>query len=104
MAVAYAKVEARPDAGRTVYDITLDTAYPAGGYPLDYKQLGLLSAPTAMNADFSTAQGFVAQWDPVNSKLKLWEVGAAGALDEGDAADFTASMKVRVTSYGTVAV
>jgi hypothetical protein len=90
----------RYDQGRVATEITLDTAYPAGGYPITPKELGLISAPSYVESEISTAQGFESQWDYANSKLKFYEVGAAGAFDEADAADLSASIKCRVVAYG----
>ena len=106
MAIAYAMVERRSDTRQNVVDITLDGSYSAGGYALDNASLGVVGNPT--NIDCSTyvhataTVTNVAQWDPVNNKIKIFET--AGTVDlpfkEVAAGDVTTSHKIRATVTG----
>lgn len=103
MAIAYSVIERRPDVGRTVVEITLDGSYAGGGYAIDYKQLGLLAAPAAIESNFSTGQGFASIYNHSTSKLMLFKASAgATAFTECVAGDLTNAMKVRAVCYGNV--
>ena len=110
MAIAYSIVERHPASGRVVVDITLDTAYGAGGYALDGKACGLLTtaprnvSPTNYRHATATSSN-VAQWNSSTNKLLVFEAGtAAGPMPECIAADITASHVVRANVYGDVAL
>lgn len=96
MALAYSIVRKNPLAHRVVVDITADAAYPAGGWPLTNSSMGVLSTPDAVNCEVKTAQGFLAEWDSVNNKLKMWKSAAgATAFTEAASADITTSVIIR---------
>ena len=101
MAIAYTVVAKRPDAGRTVVDVTLDGSYASGGYALDPKQMGMISID-GVDASFTTGEGFAANYIASTGKLKLFKNAAgAGAFTEGANTDFTSSIKVRCDVTGT---
>ena len=43
MAAAFAIVSRRPDLRETIVDMTADGSYPANGYPVAPKDVGLIS-------------------------------------------------------------
>jgi hypothetical protein len=108
MAIAYSRVESRPDLGYNVVDITLDGSYSAGGYILDNKSLGMLSNPTnlVLNYNHTTATSdFVPVYDPDTNALKIFKSGTAGAtLNECAGGDITSAHKIRATAYGIPAM
>lgn len=99
MAIAYTRVQSYPDSYTNIVDVTLDGSYASGGYVLDPKALGVL-AIDAIDASFVTGEGFVPEYVASSSKLKIFKVGAAGAMTECASGDLTSSMKVRCTVLG----
>lgn len=82
MALAY-NIRGRGSLGdmwvKTV-DITLDAAYAAGGYTLDPKGLGLGNAGVIFGIVPMSNPGFIMDWDPVASKLRVRDAsGGVGA-------------------------
>lgn len=107
MAIAYSVVQKLPLAYKTIVDITLDNAYPANGYALANASMGILGAPSMLDLDVKTAQGFTPVWDQANNKLKMFKsAGAAGAHAECASADLSSAVVVRaeVTSPAGVIV
>lgn len=108
MAIAYARVNKKPDLGRVIVDITLDGSYAAGGYALDNTQLGLIGNPVNMDLTYvhaTATNDFVPVYDPANNKIKVFKSGTAGAtLNECVSGDITSSHKIRATVQGTVRV
>lgn len=92
------------EAAFVVMDLTMDAAYPAGGYPITPATFGLSSIDfidvqgVRQGVDASHAVAW--EWDHVNSKLKAWKAnGATATLGEVANTDLsTASvLRVRVT-------
>jgi hypothetical protein len=107
MALSYVRdvVSSRPDQGHMITDITLDTAYPAGGYPLSNAALGMLLTPTHVECSSMYSHGtatlsMLAIWDKTNNKLKIFKSNTAAAPTEAASADITASHSVRVKATG----
>lgn len=101
MAIAYKTVRALPDVYKAIIDITLDASYASGGYALSNSSLGMLAKPDMLDFEVRTGDGFVPRWDQANNKLKMFKVGAAGALTECVNTDLTASVVVRAEVTGT---
>lgn len=96
MALAYSVVHKLPLSQKAIVDITLDNAYPANGYVLSNASMGVLGAPSMVDCDVKTAQGFTPVWDQVNAKLKMYKsAGAAGQHTECASADLTSSVVIR---------
>jgi hypothetical protein len=101
MAIAYNVVRRMPDVQKTIVDITLDGAYPAGGYALTNAQLGMLSTPDMVDPVIITAQGFTPDWDKTNNKLKMFKsAGVAGAHTECANTDLSSAVVVRCEVTG----
>jgi hypothetical protein len=84
MALGFSIVKALPKGMPfrwRVVDITMDTDYPSGGWPLaasDFKLNGIIAVLPCGQED-----GYVPVWDRSASKLVMYEAGADGAaLDE----------------------
>lgn len=100
MALVYTRVAAYPDKYQSIYDLTLDAAYPANGYVLDPKQLGVLSIDN-LSASFVTGEGLQAVYIASTSKLKIYKSAAgATAFTEIANTDVSTSVKVRVDVSG----
>lgn len=71
-----------------ILDITLDSSYPAGGYPMAETDIpGRIRAGVGtmrfVEPNETTAQGYVAQYDYTNKKLRVFRNAAGlGALVE----------------------
>ena len=107
MALAYSRdvVSSRVDQGYTITDITLDAAYPAGGYPLSNAGLGMLTTPahlevTSMYSHATATLALMGIWDKTSNKLKIFKSNTAAAPTEAASADITASHSVRVKATG----
>lgn len=106
MALAYSIVKRRPDVREVVVDVTLDGSYGAGGYALDNKSLGVISTPesvvVAHYVHATATADHVAEWDPANNKLKIFQWGGTSPdpLVEAAAGDITTSHKVRLIVKG----
>ena len=109
----------RPDQGRVVTDMTCDAAYPSGGYPVQPKDIGLLtmkdvsgnfvalSGPVDCIVNGGAASGLVAAFDFTTSgstyvgRAKLYDSGTTDSvLNEAGTNDVTASIIVRITANG----
>src|ERR1044072_6834749 len=102
MALSYSINPSSPrDKGKTIVDITLDSAYPSGGYALSNAGLGMLVKPTMIDLDVSTAQGFTPVWDVSNHKLKMFKSGSNSAHSECASADLSSSVVIRAEVTGT---
>lgn len=83
---ASAQVVARGSAGDLFYrivDVTLDGSYPAGGYPLAAKDLGLGTNGVVLFIDISGSKtgGWPVGYDYTNGKLQVFDSsGAANAV------------------------
>lgn len=82
MALAY-NIRGRGSLGdmwvKTV-DITLDAAYAAGGYTLDTRLVGLGSSGVIFGVIAMSNPGFILDWDPAASKLRVRDAsGGVGA-------------------------
>jgi hypothetical protein len=66
-----------------IVDVTLDSSYPAGGYPLASKDLGFGQNGVVFFVDgsgYSKTGGWAAGWDYTNGKLQIFDAsGAANA-------------------------
>jgi hypothetical protein len=85
MAASAAVVDrgAAGDLFTRVVDVTLDSSYPAGGYPLTAQQLGLGVNGVVMFVDaaMSKSGGWIVAWDYTNGKLQVFDgSGAANAV------------------------
>jgi hypothetical protein len=107
MALAFARVGTpRPDLREVVTDVTLDGSYAAGGYAITPAELGMLGAPDAVECvsyrHATATSSNLAVWDPVNSKLKVFETGGAvsGPFAECIAGDITTAHVVRLKATG----
>lgn len=82
MAVAYS-IKGRGSVGDMwlrVVDITLDNAYPTGGYPLTAQSLGIGLNGQILFVDPATVKsGYMFEYDQVNQKLKAYQNGAGNA-------------------------
>lgn len=66
-----------------------DSSYPAGGYPVTAKQLGLAKVLFIMPVGNG---GYVVQYDSVNAKMQVFRQSAAtSALTEPTGVDLSAS-------------
>lgn len=67
-----------------IVDVTLDAAYPSGGYPLTPAQLGLGASGIPYMVDAATVSktgGWLVGWDYTNGKLQVFDgSGAASAV------------------------
>ena len=69
-------------------DITLDAVYPVGGWPVTAANFVLSTLHNLMMP--GSRNGFVLEFDHVNSKIKAYqEADTAAAMKEIDAADLT---------------
>jgi hypothetical protein len=95
-----------PDAVRfsRIVDITLDNAYPTGGYPFTPAQLGFGAGGTidAFVLLQPVVDGYFGQWDMANSKLKFYQCAGAGApgTELGASAAVLNGKVVRALIYG----
>jgi hypothetical protein len=82
MALAYA-IRGRGALGDMwvkIVDITLDAAYAAGGYTLAPGSVGLGANGVILGVIPMSNPGFIADWDPVASKLRVRDAsGGVGA-------------------------
>jgi len=63
-----------------IVDVTLDSSYPAGGYPLASKDLGFGGSGRIDFVDaggMSKTGGWESAWDYTNSKLQIFDSSAA---------------------------
>ena len=94
MALSFTFKRKHPQKGgfRSGYvDITLDAAYPSGGWPITAANLVLSTLHNLMPP--GSKNGFVLEWDHVNGKLKAYqEADGASALGEIDAADLSTAV------------
>ena len=82
MAASTAVVLRGSDGVSRIVDVTLDSSYPAGGYPLASKDLGFGTNGLIdmVIATMSKTGGWEVSWDYTNSKLQVFDSsGAAGA-------------------------
>src|SRR5215210_8659798 len=105
MAAVFTRAKAYPAANMTITDLTADGSYPANGYPVTARDLGLRSIDS-VQAYERTVQGNVAQFDVTNSKLKIFQTGAAlsGLLSEAIAGDLSTANVFRLVAHGPVIV
>lgn len=91
------------------YDIILDTDYPAGGWPIIGKDVGLSSIVGAQPightgaAGAAATTGYVYIWDFLAGKLQAFDTGAAASapLNETTAGDNDLdTRRVRVMFFG----
>lgn len=70
------------DLFERLVDITLDSSYPAGGYPITPQQMGFgLNGQIVMvNGAASKTGGWECGWDYTNSKLQVFDSSAAANL------------------------
>lgn len=101
MAAAFSIVKKRPDLRETIVDMTADASYPAGGYPVTPANVGLFTVDSIESYQKGGA-GNLAQYDPANAKVKIFQTGAAlsGAFSEAIAADLSASDVFRLVCKG----
>jgi hypothetical protein len=100
MAIVYTKIKAYPDKYQAIYDLTLDASYPANGYVLDPKQLGMLTI-YQVDGSMATGEGFSMNFTTATNKLKFFKSAAgATAFTEVANTDLTTSMKARVSVIG----
>jgi len=88
-----------------IVDVTLDSNYPAGGYPLTPQQLGFGLNGSIQFVDAGTvskAGGWLVGWDYTNGKLQVFDgSGAASAvMHEIAAATSLAGVVVRLQVFG----
>jgi hypothetical protein len=102
MAHSYNVIARYPDMRKTIVDVVCDAAYPANGYVLDPKQLGMLSVDH-VNPIISTGEAVLPVYTAATAKLKIYKTGAAtsGVFLEIANTDVTASTKVRCEVTGT---
>jgi len=101
MAASFARVKIRPEAREVVTDMTCDASYPAGGYPVAPKDIGVVSAPEAVECSIRSAQGLLAMYDVTAAKVKLFVTGALDAvLNEAGSNDVSTSVLVRIVAKG----
>jgi len=89
-----------------IVDVTLDSSYPAGGYPLASKDLGFGGSG---RIDFVSAGGasktggWEAAWDYTNSKLQIFDSSGAAAavMHECTAGTSLAGVVVRLSVKGS---
>ena len=105
MAIALSVVARRPDLRENIVDMTADGSYASGGYAIAPKDVGMLSIDS-IEAYEKTGQGNIAQWDPTNSKLRVFQTGAAlsGVLSEAIAGDLSTANVFRLVVKGTPAM
>lgn len=94
----------------TMYDITLDTDYPTGGWPILPKSVGLGGAIFGAHvvghrgaSDAAATTGYLFLWDFVDGTLQSFDTGSAGSapLAETSAGDNDLDgRKVRVVFWG----
>lgn len=101
MAIALARVKSRADVRETIFDMTCDGSYSSGGYAIAPKDVGLLSIDS-IEAYEKTGQGNLAQWDPTNGKLRVFQTGAAlsGVLSEAISGDLSTANVFRLVCKG----
>jgi len=101
MAAAFSIVARRPDLRETIVDMTADGSYPANGYPVAPKDVGLISIDNIEGHE-KTVLGNDIQFDNVNSKLKIFQTGAAlsGVFSEAIAGDLSTSNVFRLVCKG----
>lgn len=100
MAISYViDPNSRRDNGQTVVDVTLDSSYPANGYPLSNAGLGMLLKPDSIVTNTRSVQGVIGMWDETNHKLKMMK-GAAGLLVECAAGDISSANVITLTCTG----
>lgn len=80
------------DLAYHIVDLTLDAAYPAGGYAITPATFGLssidfLHVSGARGSAGGATAGLVWEWDHVNSKLKAYRAPAAINLELLEAAN-----------------
>src|SRR5262245_37133504 len=101
-------LKSRRDLGQTLVTFTLDTAYPAGGYPVVNSAIGMLDTPDNMSFQYvhaTATNDFVPVYDRANNKIKIFKSGTAGAtLNECVSADITASHTIIATVSGRPAL
>lgn len=87
-----------------VVDILLDGSYPAGGYPLTAKDLGLGTNGVifAVYGTVSKTAGWLVGWDYTNNKLQVFDgSGAANvAMHEVAAATVLTGIIARLIVFG----
>jgi len=88
-----------------IVDITLDAAYPAGGYALTPQQLGFGANGTILFVDAGTvskATGWLVGWNYSTGKLQVFDgSGAAStAMSEVGANTVLTGVVVRCQCYG----
>jgi hypothetical protein len=83
-----------------VVDVTADTSYPTGGYPLD---LTALDMKRIISVEPVTQVGYVIEWNPTTSKLLFYKNGAtptSNPLAEVTAGASLTGITVRVLVIG----
>ena len=102
MAIALALVKSRPDVREKIYDMTADGAYSSGGYAIAPADVGMMTIED-IEAHQKGGAGNLAHWDPANSKLKIFQTGAAvsGPFSECIAGDLSTSDVFRLVVKGT---
>jgi hypothetical protein len=79
MAASATVVRRGASGDERIVDVTLDSSYPAGGYPLTSKDLGFGGSGRIDLVDVSMSKtgGWEAAWDYTNSKLQVFDSSAA---------------------------
>jgi len=103
---ASAVVARRGASGDERYvDVTLDSSYPAGGYPLTSKDLGFGGSGRIDLVDAATSKtgGWEVGWDYTNSKLQVFDSSAAAnaAMHEVAGGTSLAGVVVRLFVKGS---
>jgi hypothetical protein len=88
-----------------VVDITLDSSYPAGGYPLTPRDFGFGTNGVIFMVDpgtFSKTGGWLVGWDYTNNKLQVFDgSGAANVVcHEVIATTVLTGVVVRAIAFG----
>jgi hypothetical protein len=89
-----------------VRDVTFTGNYATGGEAITLSQVGLRTCLTVygtVTEGAGAATGLPVRWDATNSKLQLYESGAANAplAEKGSAEAYAATTAGRLTFVGT---
>jgi hypothetical protein len=93
------------DLNYRIVDITMDAAYPTGGYILSPQQMGFGSNGSIVFGLVSGggADGFLTEWDETTARLRIRDAsGGVGAATPEVAANLAGlnAVKVRVFALG----
>ena len=88
------------DRREVTVDLRMDTAYPAGGYPVTPDLVGLGKIDSIQLGGVTT--GLVWSWNPVTSMLQAWKPGAINSpMVEAAAADVSKNTQLRCIAKGS---